>query len=117
MAQPLFADLLDYLYRISAAQHARELPDPELLQQFIANRAEAAFAALVRRHGPMVFGVCQRVLRDQHLAEDAFQATFLVLARKASSIRKQEQVGAWLHGVARRIARRARAKADLQHQR
>ena len=72
---------------------------------------ETAFAALVSRHGPMVLGVCRRALRDEHDVEDAFQATFLVLVRRAGSIRDGERVGHWLHGVAHRVAVRARANA------
>ncbi|MFL5244389.1 MAG: RNA polymerase sigma factor [Gemmataceae bacterium] len=85
--------------------------DAELLQRFVADRDEAAFEALVRRHGPMVFGVCRRVLRGFHDAEDAFQATFLVLACKAGAVRDQPTVGSWLYGVAYRIAVKARAQA------
>src|SRR5579884_283612 len=74
--------------------------DGQLLERYLARREEAAFEALVRRHGPMVLGVCRRVLRHSHDAEDAFQATFLVLVRKAASIRPRQQVGNWLYGVA-----------------
>jgi RNA polymerase sigma factor (sigma-70 family) len=88
-----------------------ELSDAELVQRFAVNRDEAAFAALVGRFGPMVLGVCRRVLRDSHAAEDAFQATFLVLARKAGSLVRQELVGNWLWGAAYRTARRAKADA------
>jgi RNA polymerase sigma factor (sigma-70 family) len=84
------------------------LTDAQLLEAFLIQHEEAAFAALMRRHGPMVFGVCRRILGDRHDAEDAFQATFLVLLRKASSIRPGQAVGPWLHGVAQRTARRAR---------
>ena len=77
-----------------------------------AASAEAAFEALVGRHGPMVWGTCRRILRDQHEAEDAFQATFLLLARKARSIQVDDSLGRWLHGVGVRVAIRARAVAD-----
>jgi RNA polymerase sigma factor (sigma-70 family) len=82
--------------------------DGQLLARFVACRDEAAFAALVRRHGPMVLGVCRRVLRHPQDAEDAFQATFLILARKAASVLKREAVGSWLYAVAYRTARDAR---------
>jgi RNA polymerase sigma factor (sigma-70 family) len=89
------------------------LSDRELLERFNARRdaaGEAAFAALVARHGPMVLGVCRQLLGDQHLAEDVFQAVFLVLARKAGSIREPELLGNWLYGVALRTARKARVR-------
>jgi RNA polymerase sigma-70 factor (ECF subfamily) len=93
------------------------LSDYELVKRFAARRdekdqgAEAAFAALVSRHGPMVFRVCRAVLGDRHEAEDAFQATFLVLASRARSIRSRDSVGSWLYGVALRVASRARSRA------
>src|SRR2546421_10210618 len=84
--------------------------DPQLLQRFAADRDESAFAALVRRHGAMVLGVCRRVLGHAHDAEDVTQAAFLVLARKAGSVRRAESVGSWLYGVAWRLAREAKAR-------
>ncbi len=87
------------------------MTDGQLLDGFVARRDEAAFAALVRRHGPMVLGVCRRVLRHAQDAEDAFQATFLVLARKAVAIGRRELLGNWLYGVAYRTALDARAAA------
>ena len=80
--------------------------DAELLRRFTATRDEAAFELLVWRHGTMVLGVCRRAVRDEQLAEDAFQAVFIVLARKAGSIRGGN-VGGWLFRVARRVAARA----------
>jgi RNA polymerase sigma factor (sigma-70 family) len=87
------------------------LSDAELLERFVAHRDEAAFEVLVWRHGPMVLGVCRHVLRHQHDAEDAFQATFLVLARKAWTIGKRQAVGSWLYRVAYRVALRAKLVA------
>jgi RNA polymerase sigma-70 factor (ECF subfamily) len=95
--------------RAAALLHKGDGPtDGQLLELFLDRREEAAFEALLRRHGPMVLGVCQRVLRNVHDAEDAFQATFLVLARKAASIQPRERVGNWLYGVAYRTAMKAR---------
>jgi RNA polymerase sigma factor (sigma-70 family) len=84
--------------------------DAALLDRFAADRDPAAFAGLVARYGPVVLGVCRRVVGDPHLAEDVFQAVFLVLARKAGSIRKRDAVGSWLYGVAFRLARKAASR-------
>jgi cobalt-zinc-cadmium efflux system membrane fusion protein len=108
---------LDGLLIYGAAGHQS---DQELLDRFVARRdeaGEAAFAALVVRYGPMVLGVCRRVLGDRHEAEDAFQATFLVLARKAASIERPEQLANWLFGVACRTALDAGARARRQRAR
>ena len=87
------------------------LTDAQLLERFTRGRreeAELAFAGVVARHGPMVLGVCHGLLQNPQDAEDAFQATFLVLARKAGSLRRSDLVGPWLYGVAHRIARQIR---------
>jgi RNA polymerase sigma factor (sigma-70 family) len=101
------------LYRLLAGLTRGEatggLPDAELLSRFLAARDEAAFELLVWRHGAMVLGLCRRVLRHEQDAEDAFQATFLILSRKAGSIGRRENVAAWLYKVAYRVALRARA--------
>src|SRR5437016_5611680 len=96
------------------------MTDVELLERFATHRdagAELAFAALVARHGPMVLGVCRHWLGDEHAADDAFQAVFLVLARRAGSIRRPDLLSPWLHGVAARIARKARARAARRRRR
>ncbi len=85
------------------------LSDPQILERFVDGRDEAAFEALLVRHGPMVLNVCRQLLRDPHDAEDAFQAVFLVLVRKAGSIRLHDSLGPWLYTVAGRVAARARA--------
>ncbi len=102
--------VLDHLRKQVGAAAMKDLSDTELLEQFCGRREEAAFALLVQRHGPTVLGVCRRVLGDDHAAEDAFQATFLVLVRKAGYIRKRHSLGSFLYGVAFRTAARARVQ-------
>src|SRR4051794_34002372 len=97
--------------RLVGLPRAGELTDAQLLECFVAQRDGTAFEALMERHGPKVFGICQRLLRRRQDAEDAFQATFLVLVRKAGSIGRGEAVGGWLHRVAFRIALRAKTEA------
>jgi RNA polymerase sigma factor (sigma-70 family) len=109
MATPELADVLHYVRCL--AKQVEEHTDGQLLERFIRQRDEPAFAALLQRHGPLVLRVCRLVLHDLHDAEDAFQATFLVLARKAASIHKQASISAWLHRVALNIARTARTTA------
>jgi len=87
------------------------LDEGRLIERFVASQDASAFEAIVSRHGPMVWGVCRRSLRDPNDAEDAFQATFLILARRARSIRDPGRLGGWLHGVARKVAVRARRDA------
>jgi RNA polymerase sigma factor (sigma-70 family) len=108
------ADVVLRHVRALAAQHDDPTPDEQLLQRFVAGRDWTAFEAILRRHGPTVLGVCRRLLRREQDVEDVFQATFLVLARKAASIRRRQSVASWLHGVARRIAVRVRAGATRQ---
>src|SRR5258707_6234099 len=90
--------------------------DSQLVAQFLTGEEgrEAAFRVLIHRHGPMVLGVCRRVLGDEHAAEDAFQATFLVLVKKASALRDRNQLTNWLYGVALRVASKERAKGARQ---
>jgi RNA polymerase sigma factor (sigma-70 family) len=90
--------------------------DRQLLERFIARREEAAFEALVIRHGPRVLWVCRQVLGDSEDADDAFQATFLVLVRKAETIRARDSLGPWLHGVARRVALRAKLRSKRRRE-
>jgi RNA polymerase sigma factor (sigma-70 family) len=106
---PLTAGLVPHLRRAALASADGGLTDGQLLGEFLRARDEAAFAALVRRHGPMVLGVCRRVVGDAHAAEDAFQATFLVLARRAQAVRPRDRLGGWLYGVAYRTALKARS--------
>jgi RNA polymerase sigma factor (sigma-70 family) len=115
MATSQMSEVVQYLRRAVLVRDGSDLTDGQLLERFRARRDESAFRALVRRHGPMVLGVCRRVLRHEHDAEDAFQATFLVLVRKAAALAAPELLGPWLHGVAHRTALKARAAALRRH--
>src|SRR6266568_1552921 len=106
MAKQSLNGVLQHLRKVAAVHTGRDLSDRELLERFVGARDEAAFTVLIERHGPMVLGVCRRALPNAHDAEDACQATFLVLARKASSVRKKTSLSSWLHGVACRVAAR-----------
>src|SRR4051812_46355090 len=97
--------------RAAAGRDGAGLTDGELLTAFLGRGDEDALATLVERHAPMVWGVCRRLLRNPHDAEDAFQATFLVLVQKAATVVPREMVANWLHGVARQTAVRLRAAA------
>jgi DNA-directed RNA polymerase specialized sigma24 family protein len=113
MSERLSREVLRNLTTLCTAVALGNLSDEQLLERFIElsdDVAEAAFATLVQRHGAMVLGVCHRVLRDVHAAEDAFQATFLVLARKATSVVPRERVANWLYGVAYRTANESRVR-------
>src|SRR5262245_26910163 len=101
--------VIRHLHRTALARETHHLSDAQLLERYLTRRDDLAFEALVRRHGPMVLGVCRRILGNAHDAEDAFQATFLVLVRKAARIVPRQMVGNWLYGVASRTATKARA--------
>ncbi|HEY7308718.1 MAG TPA: sigma-70 family RNA polymerase sigma factor [Gemmataceae bacterium] len=105
--------LLAYLRRLARSPSA-ESSDADLLGRFAEQRDESAFNSLLLRHGPLVWSVCRRVLAEEQAAEDAFQATFLVLVRKAGSVSKQASVRSWLYGVALRVAVRARQREALR---
>ncbi|HEV3313120.1 MAG TPA: sigma-70 family RNA polymerase sigma factor [Chloroflexota bacterium] len=110
MATNQVSEVIQYLRR-TLLPDAAEMTDGQLLSRFIDGRDEGAFAALVKRHGPMVWGVCRRLLANHHDAEDAFQATFLVLVRKAATVLPREMVANWLYGVAYTTAHRANVAA------
>ena len=105
-------EVIRVVRRLAYSQDESDRTDRELLERFLAQRDEAAFEALVRRYGRMVFGVYRRILHNTADAEDAFQATFLVLVRRADSVLQRDLLGNWLYGVACRIALTARAGAE-----
>ncbi|HVS35422.1 MAG TPA: sigma-70 family RNA polymerase sigma factor [Gemmataceae bacterium] len=112
MAQGILSEVLHYLRRrYGGAGPGEGADDAELLRRFAVSRDEAAFAALVARHGPIVWGVCRRLLANPHDAEDAFQAVFLVLVRKGRGLLRPDLVGPWLHAVALRVTSRLRETA------
>src|SRR5262245_9577337 len=104
-------EVLQHLRKTVLLPDGAALSDGQLLSRFIECRDEDAFAALVKRHGPMVWGVCRRLLASHHDAEDAFQATFLVLVRKAATVVPREMVANWLYGVAYMTAHRGKVAA------
>jgi RNA polymerase sigma factor (sigma-70 family) len=109
MATDQLNPVIRYLRKVHATWNAADLTDRQLLGRFAQDGDATAFAELMHRHGPLVFQVCRRVLHDRHAAEDAFQATFLLLVRKAGGLRQPDSLGPWLYGVAYRTALRARA--------
>src|SRR5438128_8503758 len=109
MANQALRMLIQHLHSVAGRQ-AGTATDAELLERFAVARDQAAFEVLVWRHGAMVLNLCRRVLRHEHDAEDAFQATFLALARKGGSIGRRETIAGWLYRVAFRVALRARER-------
>ncbi|HMC64674.1 MAG TPA: sigma-70 family RNA polymerase sigma factor [Gemmataceae bacterium] len=111
MAKRPLANVLRHIRSLALTRDAANTEDARLLERFIRDRDEAAFEALLRRHGPMVLGVCRRLLSNPCDVEDAFQVTFLVLVRKARSMRRRDLLAQWLYGVAYRTALKARSQA------
>src|SRR5262245_28520775 len=119
MATATVSAFLRRLTRGMVAETLADQSDPQLVEQFLARRNEAVFEAIVRRHGPMVYRVCWRVVRHHQDAEDAFQATFLLLAQKLCGLRKHASLASWLHGIAHRVALKAKTEgaARRRHER
>jgi zinc protease len=111
MASERLGSVIQSLQCLFGTGTVTALSEAQLLERFVSVRDEAAFEAILTRHGPMVLGVCRRILDDPHDVDDAFQATFLILVKKAGSIRDRDVLGTWLYGVARRVAVRARVNA------
>src|SRR5262249_449260 len=107
--------VLQHIRNLVAAQQDDCASDRDLLERFSKRRDEGAFAALVRRHGPMVLGLCRRILHNEHDAEDAFQATFILLGQKAASLHPHKSLCGWLHCVAYRVAQKAKIAAARRH--
>jgi RNA polymerase sigma factor (sigma-70 family) len=112
MTKDALGTVIRQIRHLIGARQGSDRTDADLLQCFVAHGEEQAFAELMNRHGPMVLSVCRRLTNSLEDADDAFQATFLVLVRKGGSIRKGESVGSWLYGVAIRVAREARIRED-----
>ena len=117
MAGETLGEVIRRLGRVGGLQGDLAQTDGQLLERFARRRDEPAFAALLARHGPLVLGVCLRLLHDSQDAEDAFQAVFLALARKAGAIQRQALVGPWLYGVAWRVAVRLRGRTTRRRER
>jgi RNA polymerase sigma factor (sigma-70 family) len=115
MPDERFHTVLRLIRKTIGTAEIHPVPDGDLLQRFVCDRDEAAFETLLHRHARLVWHVCRSLLRETHAAEDAFQATFLILVRKAGSISRPELLGNWLYGVAQRVAQRARALQSRHH--
>src|SRR3989442_7862908 len=111
MADGQLGTVMRHIRQLAVVQSTREMSDGPLLERFAVSKDQAAFAALVQRYGRLVWSVCRHVLGHHQDAEDSFQATFLVLAQRAASIRRSEAVSSWLHGVAYRAAMKAKRDA------
>src|ERR1700687_4379193 len=111
MSRRALDSVLQLLRDLVPSREGALLGDAALLESYVNKRDEAAFETLLQRHGPMVLGVCKRMLGDAHAVEDAFQVTFLVLLQKARSLRRQDLLGNWLYGVAYRTSLKARGMA------
>src|SRR5260370_36764627 len=116
MAEAPSSPFLHHIRHLIGSVPAAGMTDGQLLERFLTDRDETAVEVLVRRYGPLVFGVCRRVLHSAHAAEDAFQATFLVLMRRAPSLDRSRPLGNWLYTVAYRLALRARANEARRRQ-
>ncbi|HEV3438135.1 MAG TPA: sigma-70 family RNA polymerase sigma factor [Gemmata sp.] len=110
MATKLLSAAVQHIHNM-VTDPSQSKDDGQLLAAFLANNDQVAFTTIIRRHGPMVLGICQRFLNDYHAAEDAFQATFILLAQQAGCIRKKESLASWLHGVGFRMARETKRAA------
>ncbi len=117
MARGQWSVVLRHVQKIFQGASVAGLTEGQLLDRFLATRDEAAFGAIVARHGPMVLGVCRGVLTDPHDVEDAFQATFLILVKKARGLQNRDRLGPWLYGVARRVALRAKTETSNRRSR
>src|SRR3954451_14830783 len=117
MTKAASSPILQMIRRVLEGGRMRQLSDQALLGEFTERGDEAAFQALLSRHGPMILSVCRNVLGSEADAEDAFQATCVILVRKAAAIRKKASVASWLHGVAYRTALKARARAVAREKR
>src|SRR6266446_2275567 len=117
MAHQALNQVVRHIRRLAGVTEGIGLTDRHLLERYLRQRDQAALEALVTRHAPLVLGVCRKILGDSHDADDAFQATFLVLFRKAGSIRRHDAVAPWLYGVAYRVAARARSLRNKQRSR
>src|SRR5688572_8800593 len=117
MATGGISEVIQRLCAVAAPHDDVGATDGQLLERFVRQREEAALATLIRRHARLVWGVCRRMLANSHDAEDAFQATFLVLVRRAASVVPRDVVASWLYGVAQQTARKARATTARRTQR